>query len=97
MKKQPKRRKRDDELAVLVVDGDDGPVAYTLPAELAPEARVPGINPVPARAPPSEKDSGARRQRLADLHARQQQRDERERQSLRAKHIRRLTPDRNLD
>jgi len=43
-----KKRKRDDDLAVLVFDG----IAYTLPADLVPvEVRVPGINPVEEEEP----------------------------------------------
>jgi hypothetical protein len=59
-KKSNRRRKRDDKIAVLVVDDGDGPIAFTLPAELAPEARLPGIDPAPA----SPDDRPYRRLRL---------------------------------
>jgi hypothetical protein len=36
-----KQRKHDDDLAVLVVGDGNGPVPYTVPAELAPEATPP--------------------------------------------------------
>jgi hypothetical protein len=50
--KKRKQKRNDEELGVLVIDTDDGPVAFTVPAELVPEARVPGFNFVPE---PSEK------------------------------------------
>lgn len=51
MKQKQKRKRRhnrlDDELVALVVYDDSGLVGpFTLPADIAPEARVPGINPV---------------------------------------------------
>ena len=45
--RKQKHSKLDDELVALVVYDDSGLVGpFTVPADLAPEARVRGINPV---------------------------------------------------